>query len=64
MRKIGVRGKAGANKVMLMAATTFNLKKYMKFKPLKVVSQPVALQKQLDNAFVYHLAALIRLFSN
>ncbi len=27
LRKIGVPGKAGANKVMLMAAIAFNLKK-------------------------------------
>jgi hypothetical protein len=30
LRKIGVLGKAGANKVMLMAAIAFNLKKYLK----------------------------------
>ncbi len=30
LRKIGVLGKAGAPKVMLMAAIAFNLKKYLK----------------------------------
>jgi hypothetical protein len=30
LRKIGVLGKAGAHKVMLMAAIAFNLKKYLK----------------------------------
>lgn len=30
LRKIGVLGKAGVNKVMLMAAIAFNLKKYLK----------------------------------
>jgi len=30
LRKIGVLGKAGAQKVMLMAAIAFNLKKYLK----------------------------------
>ncbi|MCP4977352.1 MAG: hypothetical protein GY931_14450 [Maribacter sp.] len=30
LRKIGVLGKAGAHKVMLMAAVAFNLKKYLK----------------------------------
>jgi hypothetical protein len=30
LRKIGVLGKAGANKVMLMAAIAFNLKKYLR----------------------------------
>lgn len=29
LRKIGVLGKAGAHKVMLMAAIAFNLKKYL-----------------------------------
>ena len=64
MRKIGVRGKAGANKVMLMAATAFNLKKYLKFKTLKVVSQAIALQKEPDNIFAYHSVAFTTLFSN
>jgi hypothetical protein len=30
LSKIGVLGKAGAHKVMLMAAIAFNLKKYLK----------------------------------
>jgi hypothetical protein len=30
LRQIGVLGKAGAHKVMLMAAIAFNLKKYLK----------------------------------
>ena len=30
LQKIGVLGKAGAHKVMLMAAIAFNLKKYLK----------------------------------
>ena len=30
LRKIGVLGKAGAHKVILMAAIAFNLKKYLK----------------------------------
>jgi hypothetical protein len=64
LRKIGVRGKAGAHKVMLMAATAFNLKKYMKFKPREVVSQAIALQKEPDITFAYHCAAFTTLFSN
>lgn len=51
MRKIGVRGKAGAHKVMLMAAIAFNLKKYMRFKPVEVVSMAIALEKVQENAF-------------
>ena len=49
LRKIGVRGKAGAHKVMLMAASAFNLKKYMKFKPLETVSQAIALTEPTDS---------------
>jgi transposase len=51
LRKVGVRGKAGAHKVMLMAATAFNLKKYLNFKPVEVVSQAIALQKQQVDIF-------------
>ncbi|SFE97242.1 Transposase DDE domain-containing protein [Spirosoma endophyticum] len=44
LRKINVRGKAGAHKVMLMAATAFNLKKYMKFTTKSTLSQAIALR--------------------
>lgn len=44
LRKINVRGKAGAHKVMLMAAIAFNLKKYMKFTTKSTVSQAIALK--------------------
>ncbi|GAB3044679.1 IS1182 family transposase [Spirosoma litoris] len=44
LRKINVRGKAGAHKVMLMAAVAFNLKKYMKFTTKSTVSQAIALK--------------------
>ena len=44
LRKVNVRGKAGAHKVMLMAAIAFNLKKYMKFTPKYTVSQAIALK--------------------
>jgi hypothetical protein len=47
MRKVSVRGKAGVHKVMLMAATAFNLKKYVKFKPVETESQAIALVKEL-----------------
>ena len=57
MRKIGVRGKAGAHKVMLMAATAFNLKKFMKFKPVEVVSQAIALKKEHKDAFADNICS-------
>ncbi len=44
LRKINVRGKAGAHKVMLMAAVAFNLKKYMKFTTQSIVSRAKALK--------------------
>jgi hypothetical protein len=44
LRKINVRGKAGAHKVMLMAAVAFNLKKYMKFTTKSTLSQAIALK--------------------
>jgi hypothetical protein len=44
MRKVNVRGKAGAHKVMLMAAVAFNLKKYMKFTTKSTLSQAIALK--------------------
>lgn len=44
LRKINVRGKAGAHKVMLMAAVAFNLKKYMKFTTKSTISQAIALK--------------------
>lgn len=44
LRKVNVRGKTGAHKVMLMAAGAFNLKKYMKFNTKSTVSQAIALK--------------------
>ena len=43
MRKVNVRGLAGANKVMLMAATAYNIKKLLKFKTNFTKSQAKAL---------------------
>jgi transposase len=44
LQKINVRGKAGAHKVMLMAAIAFNLKKYMKFTTKSTLGQAIALK--------------------
>ena len=62
LRKMGVRGKAGAHKVMVLAATAFNLKKYLKFKPVKVVSQAIALPKEQESAFSSDSFAFTKLF--
>lgn len=55
LRKIGVRGKAGAHKLMVLAACAFNLKKYLKFKPVKVISQAIALEEGQKYAFINRL---------
>ena len=51
LRKINVRGKVGAHKVMLMAAVAFNLKKFMKFTRKSDVSQAMALKVEWPLAF-------------
>ena len=43
LRKINVRGKAGAHKVMLMAAIAFN-QKYMKFTTKSTLGQAIAMK--------------------
>jgi hypothetical protein len=62
LRRIGVRGKAGASKVMLLAATAFNLKKYLKFKPVAVICQAIALLKEPENTLLCHYTAFTPLF--
>ena len=45
MRKINTRGIANANKVMLMSAMAYNLKKYLKYieKPVREMGEGIAL---------------------
>ena len=62
MGKVGVKGKAGAQKVMLMAAIAFNLKKYMKFEPVKVKSMAKALERELTQPFTGCILLLIAIF--
>ena len=64
MGKVGVKGKAGAHKVMLMAAIAFNLSKYMKFEPVKVKSRSIALDSDHKQAFTGYFLLLILLFPN
>ena len=47
MRKINVKGIAGAHKCMLMAATAFNLKKLMKFLSKKQTTKVAELQQEV-----------------
>lgn len=46
MRRINSRGMAQANKHVLMAALTYNLKKFLKFIPKKVMARVQALQRE------------------
>ena len=54
MRKVNTRGIANANKGMLMAATAYNLKKFLKFIKKDVKSVSISAEKHLLN----HLALL------
>jgi hypothetical protein len=57
LRKIGVLGKAGAHKVMLMAAIAFNLKKYLK----KGGKKPyIGIFQAIMDAFQGHLTTFYR----
>jgi hypothetical protein len=62
MRKVGVHGKAGAHKVMLMAAIAFNLKKFMSFKPVEVASMAIALENKWEYAFSDYPSTFTALF--
>jgi hypothetical protein len=53
MKKINSRGMAQANKHVLMAALTYNLKKYLKFTRLKIITiahQMPGFQETLQNS--------------
>jgi len=51
MRKVNTRGIANANKVMLMAAMAYNLKKYLKFTKNKVETVSKAVENALQLFF-------------
>ena len=57
MRKINTRDIESANKVMLMAAMAYNLKKYMKYVPIKTEASAKCLKRHAFLVF-----NLIRLF--
>ena len=50
MKRVNTRGIELANKHVLMAALTYNLKKYLKFVSKKVTSSAVALQIKVETA--------------
>ena len=47
LRRLGVRGLAGAHKTMLLTAVAYNLKKLLKYRPKRQVSQAMALPRLL-----------------
>ena len=51
MKRVNTRGIDLANKHVLMAALTYNLKKYLKFAGRKAASTAVDLQVEIKTAF-------------
>ena len=47
LRRLNVRGHAGAHKTMLLTAVAYNLKKLLKYRPQRQVSAAVALPRPL-----------------
>lgn len=43
LRRVNVRGQAGAHKIMLLTAVAYNLKKLLKYRPKKAIHLTVAL---------------------
>jgi hypothetical protein len=60
MKRVNTRGIELANKHVLMATLTYNLKKYMKFIGKKVVSNAIAVQVEAKTAF-YVCFSVVRL---
>jgi hypothetical protein len=52
MKRVNTRGIQSANKHVLIAALTYNLKKYMKFIGKKAVSQAIDLRKEVEIVFL------------
>ena len=52
MKRVNTRGIELANKHVLMAALTYNLKKYLKFISKKVVSKAIAMQIEVNSIFL------------
>ena len=59
MRRINSRGMDQARKHVLMAALTYNLKKYLKFTTRKVLAQVVAMEVRGSQGLLYMLQAAI-----
>ncbi|WP_317046746.1 transposase [Spirosoma pollinicola] len=64
LRKVNVRCKSGAHKVMMMAALAFNLEKYMKFTTQSTVNQTIALKVEWSWASGDTCLCFTRLYLN
>ena len=51
MKRVNTRGIQLANKHVLMAALTYNLKKYLKYVSKKVISKAIAMQREVKPVF-------------
>ena len=54
LRRMNVRGLAGAHKTMLLAAVAFNLKKLLRFRPQQHVSAVIALPRPLPAPDIHY----------
>jgi transposase len=67
LRKIGVKGRAGASKVTILSAASYNLKKYLKFRKRirpKVVAACLQKGEQRIKSLFYTLFCLLYLYIN
>jgi len=62
MKRVNTRGIGLANKHVLMAALTYNWKKYLKFIGRKSATKAMAMQPQLQPAFLTCFLAFWLLF--
>jgi hypothetical protein len=58
-KRINARGLSAANKVLIMAATCYNLKKWMKFIIIKAASNAAVITKTTGKHFVHFFKELL-----
>jgi hypothetical protein len=59
MRRVNTRGMQGANKHVLMAALTYNLRKYLKFTRLKAITKAVELPIEIGESLQLSYACFL-----
>ena len=62
MNRVNTRGIDLANKHVLMAALTYNLKKYLKFISKRAVSKAIAMQADIKSGFLAYFAVFRIIF--